>query len=46
MKRYDALMEELSDLLDDSLPDDEIPIPEGTSDAVEEEEDPDESDDG
>jgi len=42
--KYDGLMEEVQGLLEDDIPDDEIPIPEGAEDSVEPDE-PDELDD-
>jgi hypothetical protein len=47
MKRnkYDGLMEEVQGLLEDDIPDDEIPIPEGAEDQVEEPDESEESDD-
>jgi hypothetical protein len=43
--KYDGLMEEVQGLLENDIPDDEIPIPEGAEDSVEESDEPDESDD-
>lgn len=43
--RYDGLMEEVQGLLESDIPDDEIPVPEDASDAVDPDEESDESED-